>query len=126
MYFNFSFIDYVICFHYSAPSFHIPSNESTPLILIGPGTGIAPFRGFWCHRQYQIKNKMLRNKPGPIWLFFGCRSKCFDLYKNEKDQMVKEGVLTKNFLALSREQGIPKVNKKCTKNPLQIIFHNLR
>lgn len=42
----------------SAPNFHLPDDVSKPLILVGPGTGIAPFRGFWQHRYAQKKNDL--------------------------------------------------------------------
>lgn len=47
---------------------------------------------------------------GKMWLFFGCRQKCLDLYAQEKKKMVDAGVLDKVFLALSRESGLQKVN----------------
>lgn len=81
---------------------------SVPLILIGPGTGIAPFRGFWHHRN-ALHNTRSRSNIGPVWLFFGCRTKTMDLYREEKEQALKEGVLSKVFLALSRESNVPKV-----------------
>lgn len=91
---------------FSAPNFYLPSNPQTPVILVGPGTGIAPFRGFWQHRLTQMKAKI---KIGKMWLFFGCRQRELDLYKEEKSLMLKSGVLDRVFLALSREQDIPKV-----------------
>lgn len=81
---------------------------TVPLILIGPGTGIAPFRGFWHHRRAQLSSRK-RATAGPVWLFFGCRTNNMDLYREEKKQAVKDGVLSKVFLALSREKNIPKV-----------------
>lgn len=46
---------------------------------------------------------------GKVWLFFGCRQRNLDLYRQEKEEMIKAGVLDKVFLALSREPGLKKV-----------------
>ncbi|XP_053625637.1 nitric oxide synthase-like protein isoform X1 [Plodia interpunctella] len=100
--------DEVYLFIRSAPNFHLPQDISVPLILIGPGTGIAPFRGFWHHRR-TLLNSRTRPNAGPVWLFFGCRTRTMDLYREEKEQALKEGVLSKVFLALSREKNIPKM-----------------
>lgn len=90
----------------------MPKDISAPLILIGPGSGIAPFRGFWHHRRHQIKNLIPnKQKLGPIWLFFGCRYSGMDLYKDEKEAAINDGVLTKSILALSREQCVDKVSR---------------
>ncbi|KAJ8725465.1 hypothetical protein PYW08_003648 [Mythimna loreyi] len=96
--------DEVLAFIRYKPSFHMPKDISAPLILVGPGTGIAPFRGFWHHRRHLIKNLVSHN-PGPVWLFFGCRYKEMELYKEEKDAALEDGVLHKARLALSREEG---------------------
>ncbi|CAH2074435.1 unnamed protein product, partial [Iphiclides podalirius] len=90
-----------------APNFHMPQDLSAPLILVGPGSGIAPFRGFWHHRKCQISSSKVTN-VGPIWLFFGCRYRSMDLYKEEKEEAVACGVLNKSMLALSREDGVCK------------------
>ncbi|KAG5335451.1 NOS protein, partial [Acromyrmex charruanus] len=91
----------------SAPNFYMPTETEAPVILVGPGTGIAPFRGFWHHRFAQMK--LQRNqKFGKIWLFFGCRQRNLDLYRQEKKEMLEVGVLDKVFLALSREPGFKK------------------
>lgn len=90
----------------SAPNFYLPSDSTKPVVLVGPGTGIAPFRAFWQERYMQLKNNV---KIGRMWLFFGCRTKDMDLYKEEKALMLKTGVLERVFLALSREPNIPKV-----------------
>lgn len=88
----------------------MPQDISVPLILVGPGSGIAPFRGFWHHRKCQIKKQSNHKKVGPIYLFFGCRYKGMDLYKDEKEKALAKGVLTKSLLALSREEGVNKVS----------------
>lgn len=44
-----------------------------------------------------------------VWLFFGCRTESVDLYREEKEQMVEQNILDRVFLALSREQNVPKV-----------------
>ncbi|XP_011165980.2 nitric oxide synthase, salivary gland [Solenopsis invicta] len=91
----------------SAPNFYMPTETEAPMILVGPGTGIAPFRGFWQHRFAQMKLQH-NQKFGKIWLFFGCRQKALDLYRQEKKEMLETGVLDKVFLALSREPGVKK------------------
>ncbi|CAH3893206.1 unnamed protein product [Pieris brassicae] len=99
--------DEVIAFIRRAPNFHMPSDTSVPLILVGPGSGIAPFRGFWHHRRHLIQNNNVKDH-GPICLFFGCRYRGMDLYKDEKKEAIKDGVLNKAVVAFSREP----VNKK--------------
>lgn len=94
--------------NFRAPNFYLPSNPTLPVILVGPGTGIAPFRGFWQQRLEQVRTNV---KVGKMWLFFGCRQRDLDLYRNEKAQMLQEKVLDRVFLALSREPGIPKVTQ---------------
>ncbi|KAK0160391.1 hypothetical protein PV328_007803 [Microctonus aethiopoides] len=91
----------------SAPNFHMPPDDEAPMILVGPGTGIAPFRGFWHHRHAQ-KKLNIQQEIGQIWLFFGCRQKNLDLYRQEKQEMLEAGVLKKVFLALSREPEVKK------------------
>ncbi|XP_015598208.1 nitric oxide synthase, salivary gland [Cephus cinctus] len=92
----------------SAPNFYMPPETKPPMILVGPGTGIAPFRGFWHHRLAQMALDKNNQRFGKIWLFFGCRQKDLDLYREEKIEMMEAGVLDKVFLALSREPGLRK------------------
>ncbi|XP_050436127.1 nitric oxide synthase, salivary gland isoform X2 [Adelges cooleyi] len=99
--------DTLYMFVRSAPNFHLPEDVTKPLILVGPGTGIAPFRAFWQHRFAQKKNG-IDAKMGRVMLFFGCQYRSLELYKTDKTAMLNEGVLDKVYLALSRESSIPK------------------
>ncbi|MDQ0337417.1 sulfite reductase (NADPH) flavoprotein alpha-component [Caldalkalibacillus uzonensis] len=79
------------------PDFKLPSNPDTPVIMIGPGTGVAPFRGFLAERE-EIGAK------GKTWLFFGDRHFRTDfLYQLEWQRWLKEGVLTRMDVAFSRD-----------------------
>ncbi|XP_019773235.2 nitric oxide synthase, salivary gland isoform X4 [Dendroctonus ponderosae] len=95
----------VYLFVRSAPNFYLPNDMTKPIILVGPGTGIAPFRSFWQQRYAQLRAK---NQIGKIWLFFGCRTKEMDLYREEKEEMSDANVLDRVFLALSREKHLKK------------------
>jgi sulfite reductase (NADPH) flavoprotein alpha-component len=78
--------------------FKPPSNPETPIIMVGPGTGIAPFRAFMQQRE-------VAEKKGKSWLFFGDRNFTTDfLYQAEWQQYLKEGILTKADVAFSRDQ----------------------
>ncbi|KAH8244204.1 hypothetical protein KR026_002328 [Drosophila bipectinata] len=99
--------DELFMFVRSALGFHLPSDRSSPIILIGPGTGIAPFRSFW--QEFQVLRELDPVLPLPkMWLFFGCRNRDVDLYAEEKALLENEKILDRVFLALSREQAIPK------------------
>ncbi|GFS41356.1 nitric oxide synthase-like protein [Trichonephila inaurata madagascariensis] len=103
----------ILCFIRSAPRFHLPDDSSSPLIMIGAGSGIAPFRSFWHEREaiYENQKKDSSKKTlGPMYLFFGCRqSKLDDIYKSETAPLVKKGVITKVL------QPYPE-NQACRKN----------
>lgn len=78
--------------------FRIPGDSSLPIIMIGPGTGIAPFRSFLHERQ-------ALGHGGRNWLFFGERSASTDfLYREELQAMHKSGHLTRLDTAFSRDQ----------------------
>jgi sulfite reductase (NADPH) flavoprotein alpha-component len=77
--------------------FKLPSNPDVPIIMIGPGTGVAPFRGF-LHERRALGHK------GKNWLFFGERSSATDyLYREELESMHKDGHLTRLDTAFSRD-----------------------
>uniref|UniRef100_F7IJJ9 Nitric oxide synthase n=1 Tax=Callithrix jacchus TaxID=9483 RepID=F7IJJ9_CALJA len=97
----------VPCFVRGAPSFHLPRNPQVPCILVGPGTGIAPFRSFWQQRQFDIQHKGMN--PCPMVLVFGCRqSKIDHIYKEETLQAKNKGVFRELYTAYSREPDKPK------------------
>lgn len=77
------------------------------------GTGTAPFRSFWQELD-EIKSQSSSFIVPKVWLFFGCRAKCLDLYSDEKKEMLEKAILDKTFLALSREVNIPKVSRGST------------
>ncbi len=83
----------------SAKHFHMPEDGNIPLIMIGPGTGIAPFRAFLQERQ-------ARADKGKNWLFFGAqREKCDYAYRDDFHQMKQDGILARLDCAFSRDQA---------------------
>ncbi|XP_059511074.1 nitric oxide synthase, brain isoform X1 [Stegostoma tigrinum] len=97
----------VPCFVRGAPSFRLPKDPMVPCILIGPGTGIAPFRSFWQQRLHDIEQKGV--KVCPMTLVFGCRqSKIDHIYREETIQVKSKGVFQELYTAYSREPTKPK------------------
>ncbi len=83
----------------SAKHFHLPQDPDTPIIMIGPGTGIAPFRAYLQERQ-------ALGAKGKNWLFFGAqREECDYSYKDDFDQFKRDGILTRLDCAWSRDQA---------------------
>lgn len=79
-------------------NFRLPADDDTPVIMVGPGTGIAPFRAFMQERD-------ARDAGGQNWLFFGNPHFTQDfLYQLEWQRFVKSGLLNKISLAFSRDQ----------------------
>lgn len=78
-------------------NFKLPENPDTPIIMVGPGTGVAPFRSF-------MQEKEETGAEGKSWLFFGDQHFVTDfLYQTEWQRWVKDGVLTKMDVAFSRD-----------------------
>jgi sulfite reductase (NADPH) flavoprotein alpha-component len=79
------------------PNFRLPKNDSTPIIMVGAGTGIAPYRAF-------VQQRELAENAGESWLFFGNRN--FEtefLYQTEWQKYLKTGALTRMDVAFSRD-----------------------
>ncbi len=86
---------------YIQPShgFKPPVNSDTPMIMVGPGTGIAPFRAF-------LEERLATGAKGRNWLFFGDQKRATDfLYQEQLEGWVKDGHLTRLDLAFSRDQA---------------------
>ncbi len=80
-------------------AFGVPADASAPMIMIGPGTGIAPFRGF-------LHERAASGATGPNWLFFGDQHRDTDfVYQDELTELQEQGVLDRLDLAFSRDQA---------------------
>ena len=91
--------DTIPCYFHPNKNFKLPEDSSTPIIMVGPGTGIAPFRAF-------IEERKAQGSSGKNWLFFGDRSKNTDyLYGDEWEAYQKDGILNQLDLAWSRDQA---------------------
>jgi sulfite reductase (NADPH) flavoprotein alpha-component len=83
----------------NAKHFHLPENPDTPIIMVGPGTGVAPFRAYLQERQ-------VTGAKGKNWLFFGAQHvSCDFAYEEDFDTFMKEGILTRLDCAWSRDQA---------------------
>ncbi len=81
----------------SNKNFKLPQNQETPIIMVGPGTGVAPFRSFMQEREET-------GAKGKSWMFFGDQHFVTDfLYQTEWQKWLKDGVLTKMDVAFSRD-----------------------
>lgn len=91
--------DYVKVFVQPSHAFKPPQNGDTPMIMVGPGTGIAPFRAF-------LEERKATGAKGTNWLFFGDQKSATDfLYEEQLTAWKIEGLLTRLDLAFSRDQA---------------------
>ncbi|MEI8371382.1 MAG: assimilatory sulfite reductase (NADPH) flavoprotein subunit [Planctomycetota bacterium] len=91
--------DYLQVFVHSNPNFRQPADPDAPIIMVGPGTGVAPFRAF-------VEDREESGAGGKSWLFFGDRHFRTDfLYQVEWLRWLKLGMLTRLEVAFSRDQG---------------------
>jgi len=88
-----------------ASAFSMTEKHDIPIIMICAGTGIAPFRGFIHERAFANERG---NKLGDTVLFYGVKNEKVCPYSNELQYMQSQGVLTKLFMAYSKQQGQPK------------------
>lgn len=80
------------------PNFRPPDDPATPMIMIGPGTGIAPFLGF-------LEERRARGDRAQNWLFFGEQRRATDFYHHDElDALFRDGTLSRLDLAFSRDQ----------------------
>jgi sulfite reductase (NADPH) flavoprotein alpha-component len=85
-----------------AHGFALPADSGTPIIMVGPGTGVAPFRAF-------LQERLAQKASGGAWLFFGHQREASDFfYREELEGLMAAGVLTKLSTAWSRDAA-PKV-----------------
>ncbi len=85
-------------FMHENPAFALPEDSNTPIIMIGAGTGIAPYRSF-------LEEREEKGDGGPTWLFMGDRNFRTDfMYQLELQKFLEDGVLTRIDLAFSRDQ----------------------
>ena len=85
-------------FFHSAKHFRLPEDGALPVIMVGPGTGIAPFRAF-------LQDRKASGATGRNWLFFGDQKAAYDyLYREELEAMQADGLLTRLDVAFSRDQ----------------------
>ncbi|BBZ29106.1 hypothetical protein MMAD_34010 [Mycolicibacterium madagascariense] len=81
-----------------SPHFRPPEDGSVPMIMVGPGTGVAPFRGF-------LQERRARGERGRNWLFFGDQHRAENFYyRADLEDMVRDGLLSRLDLAFSRDQ----------------------
>jgi sulfite reductase (NADPH) flavoprotein alpha-component len=86
-------------FLHSNQNFKLPEDDAAPAIMVGPGTGIAPFRAF-------LEERQARGARGDNWLFFGDQHRAGDfLYEEQLTAMLKDGTLTRLDTAFSRDQA---------------------
>ncbi|XP_029445878.1 methionine synthase reductase isoform X2 [Rhinatrema bivittatum] len=93
----------VTIFARPSSSFHLPTDPSAPILMVGPGTGIAPFVGFLQQRE-KLREQHEEWTFGETWLFFGCRHRDRDyLFREELQCFLENGTLTHLKVCFSRD-----------------------
>ena len=84
-------------------TFRLPQDTTKPILMVGPGTGVAPMRALLQERQYQRDEQ--KKKVGKNVLYFGCKKRSLDfLYESEMKAFQRSKILTDLHVAFSREQ----------------------
>ncbi|XP_065650917.1 nitric oxide synthase 1-like [Hydra vulgaris] len=106
----------IYCFVMKTPTFRLPSSRSTPIIMVGSGTGIAPFRSFWQQRQY---DRLHQNEVefGEMFLFYGCRNIFENIFSRELEDAKSQDALTEVFVGYSR---LPTNSKTYVQNLIKL------
>ena len=99
----------------NASKFRLPEDGNTPIIMVGPGTGVAPFRAY-------LQERKAISAKGKNWLFFGSQHRdCNYFYEDEFEEQRREGFLTRLDLAWSRDQADKSyVQHKMLENAVEI------
>uniref|UniRef100_A0A674N747 Methionine synthase reductase n=1 Tax=Takifugu rubripes TaxID=31033 RepID=A0A674N747_TAKRU len=110
-------------------TFRPPADVSVPFMMVGPGTGVAPFIGFLQQREEQRRQNPLATF-GETWLFFGCRHRDQDfLFREELESFVSSGVLSHLQLSFSRDDPEEQEGADETISPTaqrRYVQHNLK
>ncbi|XP_042570178.1 methionine synthase reductase-like isoform X1 [Cyprinus carpio] len=103
-------------------TFHLPADPSIPVVMVGPGTGVAPFIGFLQQREKEREANQ-EATFGETWLFFGCRHKDKDfLFREELERFAHNGTLSHLIVCFSRDEP----DAAGTVNTPTYVQHNLR
>uniref|UniRef100_A0A673G2Y4 Methionine synthase reductase n=1 Tax=Sinocyclocheilus rhinocerous TaxID=307959 RepID=A0A673G2Y4_9TELE len=102
-------------------TFHLPADPSVPVVMVGPGTGVAPFIGFLQQREKEREANQ-EATFGEMWLFFGCRHKDKDfLFREELERFAHNGTLSNLIVCFSRDEP----DAAGTVNRPTYVQHNL-
>jgi sulfite reductase (NADPH) flavoprotein alpha-component len=108
--------DQIPVFTIANPNFRLPEDDAAPVIMIGPGTGIAPFRAF-------LQERAARGAKGPNWLLFGNPHRASDwLYQQELEAWQRSGLLSRLDLAFSRDQNEKRYVQHCLQDNASDVF----
>ncbi|XP_053344355.1 methionine synthase reductase [Clarias gariepinus] len=101
--------------------FHLPSDPTVPMVMVGPGSGVAPFIGFLQQREKEREGNQ-DSTFCETWLFFGCRHKDKDfIFKDELERFVENGTLSHLKVCFSRAEP----NRNSSESYPKYVQHNL-